>query len=400
MLTEAQLKSIIKKAAPVRGIGDKDGLFFSLTKSGYASFKFRYQINGRRAIITIGPYPALSLKEARQKAVALRHQLANDIDPAMEKRRAEHQARQTLDAVFEHYFETIIESRYSHAERLKRLYEMNLKKPLGKRSISEINGLEISDVLQKIKKGTRTKAPRPSIANKSLYLLKALFKHAVKLDLIRHNLALSFTAMDAGGEERPKDTYLNEKQIRQFFDIAEAAGTAFSRDNYLATCLLFCTATRKMELLGARWEEFDFDELLWTIPAERTKPRRELLVPLSPQVIVWLDELKIRACGSEYVFPARKQSRIPHVYHDTLNHAFKNLNLPFALAPHDIRRTTRTLLAKLGVSDQVAEICLNHKLPKMQHIYNKYSFLPEKREALLMLSETFCKCLPKRRAVI
>ena len=65
-------------------------------------------------------------------------------------------------------------------------------------------------------KGTRTKAPRPSIADKSLYLLKALFKHAVKLDLIRHNLALSFTAMDAGGEKRPKDTYLNEKNNAVF----------------------------------------------------------------------------------------------------------------------------------------------------------------------------------------
>jgi integrase len=396
MLTETILKSIIKKAEPTRGIADKDGLFFSLTKAGFASFNFRYQINGKRSVIAIGPYPTISLKEARQKVLLFRHQLANGIDPLMEKRKAEFQERNTLNAVFEHYFETIIESRYAHADRLKRLYEMNLQQPLGNRSIKEINGLEISDVLQRIKKGTRTKAPRPSIANKSLYLLKALFKHAVKLDLIRHNLALSFTAMDAGGEERPKDTYLNEKQIRQFFDIAEAAGTAFSRDNYLATCLLFCTATRKMELLGARWEEFDFDELLWTIPAERTKPRREFLVPLSPQVIVWLDELKIRACGSEYVFPARKQSRIPHVYHDTLNHAFKNLNLPFALAPHDIRRTTRTLLAKLGVSDQVAEICLNHKLPKMQHIYNKYSFLPEKREALLMLSKAFCKCLPNK----
>ena len=85
----------------------------------------------------------------------------------------------------------------------------------------------------------------------------------------------------------------------------------------------------------------------------------ELLIPLAPQVVVWLDELKIRACGNEYVFLARKQSSILHVYHDTLNHAFKALNLPFALAPHDIRRATRTLLAKLGVSDQVAEICLN-----------------------------------------
>ena len=361
MLNETILKSIIKKAKPTRGIADKDGLFFSLTKAGYASFNFRYQINGKRSVIAIGPYPTISLKEARQKVLLFRHQLANGIDPLMERRKAEFQARNTLNAVFEHYFETIIESRYAHAERLMRLYEMNLQQLLGNRSITEINGLEISDVLQRIEKGTRTKPPRPSIANKALYLLKALFKHAVKLDLIRHNLALSFTVMDAGGEERPKDTYLNEKQITQFFELAEAAGTAFSRDNYLATCLLFCTATRKMELLGARWEEFDFEKLLWTIPAERTKPRREFLVPLTPQVITWLDELKIRACGSDYVFPARKQSRIPHVYHDTLNHAFKNLNLPFALAPHDIRRTTRTLLAKLGISDQVAEICLNHK---------------------------------------
>lgn len=396
MLTDLQLKALLKKGESVSPIADKNGLHFKMTKNGTASFILRYQLHGKRTTIAVGRYPLVSLKEARQKAIELQQKLANGIDPAMERRKAEHQARQTLDAVFEHYFETIIESRYSHAERLKRLYEMNLKKPLGKRTISDINGLEISDVLQKIKKGTRAKAPRPSIANKALYLLKALFKHAVKLDLIRHNLALSFTAMDAGGEERPKDTYLNEKQITQFFELAEAAGTAFSRDNYLATCLLFCTATRKMELLGARWEEFDFEELLWTIPAERTKPRREFLVPLTPQVIVWLNELKVRACGNDYVFPARKQSRIPHVYHDTLNHAFKNLNLPFALAPHDIRRTTRTLLAKLGVSDQVAEICLNHKLPKMQHIYNKYSFLPEKREALLMLSKAFCECLPSK----
>ncbi|PAJ71850.1 hypothetical protein CJF42_24485 [Pseudoalteromonas sp. NBT06-2] len=396
MLTESLLKSIITKAVPVRGIADEKGLFFSLSKAGHASFKFRYQINGRRAVVTIGPYPTLSLKEARNKALTLRHQLANDIDPAMEKRKAQFKTRNTLNAVFEHYFDTIIESRYSHADRLKRLYEINLKRPLGNRPITEINGLEISDILQKIKKGTSTQAPRPSIANKSLYLLKALFKHAVKLDLIRHNLALSFTAMDAGGEERPKETYLKESEITIFFKAAGSIGPTFSRDNYLATCLLFCTATRKMELLGAKWEEFDFSELLWTIPATRTKPRREFLVPLTPQAVDWLKELKVRACDNEYVFPARKKSAIPHVYHDTLNHAFKKLSLPFKVSPHDIRRTTRTLLAKIGISDQVAEICLNHKLPKMQHIYNKYSFLPEKRKALEKLSNAFCECLPSK----
>ncbi|PAJ74999.1 hypothetical protein CJF42_07245 [Pseudoalteromonas sp. NBT06-2] len=94
----------------------------------------------------------------------------------------------------EFYFFSL--SKADHAY-FKFRYQINLKRPLDNRSITDINRLEISDILQKIKKGIRTQAPRPSIANKSLYLLKALFKHAVKLDLIRHNLALSFTAMDA-----------------------------------------------------------------------------------------------------------------------------------------------------------------------------------------------------------
>ena len=69
MLTETILKSIIKKAEATRGIADKDGLFFSLTRAGYASFNFRYQINGKRSVIAIGPYPTISLKEARQKSL-------------------------------------------------------------------------------------------------------------------------------------------------------------------------------------------------------------------------------------------------------------------------------------------------------------------------------------------
>jgi hypothetical protein len=138
MLTESLLKSIITKTVPARGTTDEKGLFFSLPKAGHASFKFRYQRNGRRAVVTIGPYPTLSLKEARNKASALRHQLANDIDPAMEKRKAQFKTRNTLNSVFEHYFDTIIESRYSHADRLKRLYEINLKRPLGNRPINEL----------------------------------------------------------------------------------------------------------------------------------------------------------------------------------------------------------------------------------------------------------------------
>ncbi|QPB84562.1 DUF4102 domain-containing protein [Pseudoalteromonas rubra] len=393
MLSDSKLKSLLKQGDQITSLSDSGGLIFLISKAGKANFSFRYQLHGKRSKISIGNYPTLSLKDARNKAAELRHLIACGTDPLIEKRKKANQHRNTLNAIFDHYYDTIVEPRYSHPKRLHSIYNNNIRPSLGNRPIDTIGGLELSNLLQKIKKGHGKAAPRSSIASKTLYLLKRLYTHAVKLDLIRHNLALSFTAIDAGGEEKPKDIFLTEQQISEFFLMALEAGPSFSRENYLACAILFCTCVRKMELLAAIWEEFDLEGKCWTIPAIRTKSRRELLVPLTPCVIKWLKELKVCAADSDYVFPARKQSKKPHVYHDTLNHAIAGLSLPFTFAPYDIRRSGRTLLAQLGVNDQIGELCLNHKLPKMQHIYNKHSFFHEKSAALTRLSEVICPCM-------
>ena len=161
--------------------------------------------------------------------------------------------------------------------------------------------------------------------------------------------------------------------------------------------MLLILGVRKTELTEAKWSEFDLKNECWTLPAERSKSGVEIVIPLPPNTVKWLDELKIHACGSDYVFPNRRSSKHPHMGKDTLNRAISKL---FGKEPgrkqqpenkmgdiaeftvHDLRRTCRSLMASAGVPGHVAERCLNHKLKGVEGIYDRYDYFDERREAL------------------
>ena len=125
------------------------------------------------------------------------------------------------------------------------------------------------------------------------------------------------------------------------------------------------------------------------------------MIPLPPLAIEILKELKVRAFGSDYVFPNRRSSKNLHMGKDTLNRAIAKL---FGVEPgkkkqppnvmgnieyftvHDLRRTCRSLLASLSVPPHVAERCLNHKLKGVEAIYDRYDYLEERSEALKSIS--------------
>lgn len=155
------------------------------------------------------------------------------------------------------------------------------------------------------------------------------------------------------------------------------------------------------------------------MPKERSKTGVGITIPLSEFVIEWLKELKIIACGSEYVFPARKASkRREYIANDTLNHALAKLfgqkhdsnKQPFEnllgkagvehFTVHDLRRTCRTLLASLKVPPHIAERCLNHKLKGIEGTYNHHDYLEERREALDKLAALISPIINNQTNVI
>lgn len=168
----------------------------------------------------------------------------------------------------------------------------------------------------------------------------------------------------------------------------------FGRENELVVWLLLALCVRKMELLSARWDAFDLDAGVWTLARESTKTRSSIRIPLAKPVVAWLKEARVLAFGKPFVFPARRlvrrrlgqarTNRYEHVGPDTLNVALKRLpmlNMEH-FTVHDMRRTARTHLARLGVDRFVAERSLNHKLGNVEGIYDRHDYFAERHAAL------------------
>jgi integrase len=220
-----------------------------------------------------------------------------------------------------------------------------------------------------------------------------MFHFAVKRKWIDSNPVYGFEISDAGGTEQSRKRWINREELTA---LAEAMRETpnFGRLNELSVWLLLALCVRKMELLSAQWSEFDLDKGLWLLRPTRTKMNLAIDIPLAPQVIEWLKEVKVYAGNHAYLFPARRlihmkagvyrKNRFEHISPDTLNVALKRLSLNGIdhFTVHDMRRTARTHMAALGVERFVAERALNHKVRDIEGVYNQYDYFEERKIAL------------------
>lgn len=381
----------LAKGKPSR-TADSGGLYFIVPSSGSPFWAMRYTSAGRRKQMTLGSYPDLGLADARAKANEAKRLVKQGADPLAERQASARQGIYTMDDLFNDWYTMDISRRLKHPNIPKRIYEKNIQPAIGKVAVAEVKAKEIRDLLADIRD-----SGRPTIANDALGYLKQLFLHANKLDITQNNPAAAFKVTDAGGLETSRERALSVEEIRFVFAKFREFRESFGRDNYLACCLLVLLGVRKSELCQAVWSEFDLESKIWNLPKERSKSGVGLIIPLPDLATSWLKELKTRAMGSDYVFPARRASKQPHMGPDTLNRAIAKLfgidtgnrqKPPNVMgdmeyfAVHDLRRTFRSLAASLKIPSHIAERCLNHKLKGVEGIYDRYDYLDERREAL------------------
>jgi integrase len=267
------------------------------------------------------------------------------------------------------------------------VFKRDILPSLGKCDTKSVKTPEITRLLAKI-----NASGRPSIANDALRYMKAMFAYGEALGMVDRNPAERIRVEHAGGQEKSRTRALSATEIAKLLKAMREAGTKFGRDNELAVKLLLALACRKMELFAAMWDEFDFSNDLWRIPATRVKTGESRELALAAPVIEWLKELKVRACSSGYVFPARresKQRKFAHVSPDTTWRALHELSHGLeAFTVHDLRRTSRSLMADIGVPFDVAEKILGHKLPGVAHVYDRGNSREQQRTALNRLAQT------------
>lgn len=396
-LTVKKVEALIKAGGDkTKRYADGEGLYLVVPASGTASWMLRFTSNNKRREMTLGKVQDLSLSNARLEAATKMKQVREGYDPLLQRKRAEQENIKTVNDLFEDWYPTLVK-RLKHPNIPKRVYTKDIAPHIGDLRLDQITARDIRSTINAI-----NESGRPTIANDALGHCKQLFNHGIKLDLIQGNPASAFTVRDAGGIEQSKDRALTEAELKQFFDTAREHSTSFTRDNYLACALLVGLGVRKSELCEAKWEEFELEKGLWHLPKERSKTNVGFTIPLAPEVLEWLNELKIRGFGSDYVLPSRRSSKNLHMGSDTLNRAITKLfgheagkkkqppNLMgdmLHFTVHDLRRTCRTLLAKQGTPGHVAERCLNHKLKGVEGIYDKYDYFEERKEALRSLSK-------------
>ena len=389
-LTATKLQSLIKGDAG--RFSDGNGLFFWVRPPYSPTWKLRYSFQGKRKELTLGKYPEVSLADARMKAELEKKLLREGTDPLIIKKRKEKKKVITVQDLFDDWHKNDLQPRIKTHHIQRQVFNTYISPYIGSTSISDVTPRDVREVIQSItNKGYKT------VSNDALGHMKQLFNHGIKLDLLRSNPASAFGISDAGGIEKSKRRSLSLEELQHVFIVFQENIESFTRDNYLACALLLSLAVRKSELCQAPWCEIDFEQHIWNIPKERSKTGVAITIPLSEEAIEWFKELKIRSFGSDYVFPNRSRSKNPYMGNDTLNRAISKLfgretgrevqppnkmgNIAH-FSVHDLRRSSRSLMARVGVPGHIAERFLNHAIRGVEGIYDRYDYFDERKEAL------------------
>jgi integrase len=386
-LTPPEVSKLLKAGKPVMR-GDGDGLYLRIRDSGLAQWVFRYRFNGKDIWLQLGDAAAMSLQKARKESRAKRVMVDTGTDPLAARRTAELEAarRGPFTDEAKAWYRKMIEPKYKHPTRVWAAIENHVLEKLGKKPIQSITAADCDAVLDALREDM------PTVANDVLRYLKGVFSYARRRNKIPFSPVADYTAAaDAGGRESARDRFLTGDELVTLFK-AMRMTDALGGTNAIAIKLILALCVRKGELLAAKWSEFDLDGTtikgpVWHLPAERTKGGKAIDIPLAPQVVTLLRALQITAGSSEYVFPKRRRdprARHEHIGFDTLNVALGRIKhgIKPGFTLHDLRRTGRTHMGALGVSVDIAERCLNHKVRGIVGVYDRHDYFSERRQAL------------------
>jgi len=389
-LTAIAVSALVKKPPDTRREtpdGKVRGLYFVQQPTGAASWALRYRFDGQPKKLTLGAYPKIDLKTARELATEASVAVAKNADPAADKKQARisaQRARAEAAApagreLVERAVVTFIEryakqnTRESSWREAERILDKEIVEAWRGRKVSDIKRSDIHFILDAmVDRGA------PVGANRSLAVMKRFFSWCVERDLIQHSPCEGIKAPTA---TRSRDRVLSDDELREIWKACEWLGWPFGP----LVRLLILTGQRRDEVAEITWFEVDLSEALWTLPRGRVKNDKGHSVPLSPQAIEILNILPKIQGKQAFIFSTTGESAV-----SGFARAKARLDslLPEGMPGwtlHDLRRTLASGCARLGIAPQVVEAILNHKsgtIRGVAAVYNRYDYASEKRAAL------------------
>ena len=351
------------------------GLYLVLQVSGAKSWAVRYRYDTQTRKHTLGPYPRIDLKAARELGGAALRAAAEGRDPAQEKKQASKAARPaTIEAAVRQFLDTHCKrnqrrSTQKETERLLRLYVLSR---WASRAVGSVTRDDIHEMADRI-----VADDKPILANRAFAKTRKFFNWCVEHRLI--------AASPCAGMRRPvkkeksRDRVLSDAELRAVWGAAGRINGPFGS----VLKLLILTGQRRSEVAEMEWPELDLEQRLWTLPPERVKNDTRNDVPLSPPAVAVIEQVK--RIGERFVFTLNGEAPIADFSKgkDRLD-ALLPPDMP-AWTLHDLRRSVASGMARLGISLPVIEKVLNHRsgsFAGIVGIYQRHDFRNEKAQAL------------------
>ena len=357
---------------------DSNGLFLLIKASGTKHWRMKFMFGGKHQEISFGKYPIISLKKAREFTNEARLQLAQGINPAVERRKAKNKnsdSRTFLSVAMTWFDKQKNNWSEDHARRVHSKL-LNDTKPIAKISIDGIDSAKVIALLIKIESTANSNKARVIFP-----ILNRIFSYALAHRYITLNpvqgLALN-------------DILTPAPKVKHFSAItdSEALGELIRSIDEKQTGN-FCTIEalklipriflRPKEVRFLKWEYVNFEKQIIEIPADDMKKSRPHLVPLADQVIKQLTRLKTFTGYSQYLFPSIKNSDNP-ISKNVLTNSLRSLGYTAdVMTAHGFRSSASTILHEQGWHHDIIETQLAHLIgTSTSRAYNRSIYLAER----------------------
>lgn len=352
MLTDAQVRKI-KPLDKKKRYSDEKGLYLEVTPSGGRFWRLKYRFNGRESTLTIGSYPEISLAQARRARDEARIQLYNNIDPnSIKSERLQQIDESTLFRALAMEWMEDRKAVIKEATYLRDLsvFEKDIFPTLGDMPIDQIKGKDVLSCAKKIEERGALE-----MAKRSIPLAGRIFRFAIRKGIIEND-----PTPHLGEALKPRKV----KNMARL-DISEFPAFLERMDRYhgnliirSALQLMTLTFVRTTELRMMEWNEIDYENCLWRIPAHKMKMAMPHIVPLSKQALGILEVIHPITGNKQYVF--YNYSTAKPISSNALLCAIRTMGYMGKMTGHGFRGLASTTLHEQGYMHDAIEIQLAH----------------------------------------
>ncbi len=344
-LTDTAIKALKPKDKPYKAT-DGGRLYLLVRPNGSKLWQWGYSFTGRAKVLSFGAYPAVSLAEARKRRDAAKKLLADGADPGLqaklEKVAAKAGADNSFNALADEFIAKAKREGLAAVTLKKKEWLVGLARPdIGNRPIAQITAAEILIPLRKVEAEGNYETARRLRST-----IGQVFRYAIATARAENDPTFGLRGALTTPTVTHRAAVVTKTGLASLLKAVWAYEGEPSTVN--AMKLMALTYPRPGELRQAKWSEFDLDAAIWTIPASRTKMRREHRKPLSMQALAVLRDQRALTGDGELVFPAF-HTRTRSMSENTMNMALRRMGFSQQEATsHGFRATASTILNESG----------------------------------------------------